>query len=745
MKEKPNPTKSDKELLKLLKKASAQRDELRLMRIGGPRRFRYDVFSFSEENGHDICETIEALRSPNIKLIKILLANPNGESFLKRLDTEGASTWKIWRVMRHIFLFSEKLLSINNVINIALHNEELIWNLGIVGDRETLVTAYGLGTGHDGSVKEQWLSSESNGLSLAFFHYFEAISKRNDSIWLERGKDYFSSEPIWPSLFKGNAILAKEEDLDGIEEPKIKDDEVCKICANPRSNKAEECWLSLSDEFRQSQSSFRPGNVIRQLENVRGEGLITRRYEGPTLFELSVHLNNLATFKKNDTEKCAFILQVLFEDTLISLSEFQNLAKVILPNTQRTSYPYAKKICAALNDIQRHFPKISETIWAEAIVDADALGNELERASNVPFRDSHLKNRIWNDKLPTEKIAMALLKDDQEEILSLIKSKVIDIDFETACFSVTAYDDPFHILFFEHSIFDSCISLIQKHSLFQKYQTLFNLNTDLCFWRTGLARSLREYCRRLWYRNVMPKTHEYRYSLESPDYFLRLALECSSRSSGYLKLRRLLETLEVHAVEGLKRFNIFDTFSLIKSETTSEIIECKESNKNKKPQSIDLRSNNSFKVFISYSHQDEEHRKKLGRILILLERSGLIDVWHDRQILVGTEWDKVIKKELHEANIIIFLVSYSFLSSKYISDIEVKKALSQHESGQSTVVPIVVRDVSLKHTEFGHLQALPLDGKPVATWQHEDSAWRSVEEGLRKLISDMREKILNKG
>ena len=81
----PNQTKSDKELMKLLDKASEQREELRLMRIGGPRRFRYDVFSFSEENVAGTCETIEALRSPNIKLINILLANPNGESFLKRL------------------------------------------------------------------------------------------------------------------------------------------------------------------------------------------------------------------------------------------------------------------------------------------------------------------------------------------------------------------------------------------------------------------------------------------------------------------------------------------------------------------------------------------------------------------------------------------------------------------------------------------------------------------------------------
>ena len=42
-------------------------------------------------------------------------------------------------------------------------------------------------------------------------------------------------------------------------------------------------------------------------------------------------------------------------------------------------------------------------------------------------------------------------------------------------------------------------------------------------------------------------------------------------------------------------------------------------------------------VFFSYSHKDEALRDKLATHLKLLERQGMIQQWHDRQILAGTE------------------------------------------------------------------------------------------------------------
>ncbi len=731
----PEPTKSDKELLKLLQKASTQKEELRLMRIGGPRRFRHEVFSFSEKDTGNINAAINALKSPDIRKIIILLSNPGSEAFFRRLDTEKASIWKVWRVMRQIHRFAEKLLSINPAIDIALHSEELIWNLGIIGEHEAMVTPYGCGTGHDDSSEQQWFSDDRNGLSSSFFNYFEAVSRKSDTLWLEHGKNYSNENPKWTGLFKGNAILARKEDIDGTEEPILKEDEICKICTSNRSKNAEEKWLSISLKHRKILHSFKPGHVVRLISNFRGDGLVLKRYEGPTLFELAVYLKKVSSENIGLKNKISSILEMIFEDTLVSLSEFQSLSKVILPDTERVTYPYAKKISDAVTGIRRHFPYVSGDIWNAALSDTEELGEDLEKEACVPFRDAHIKNRIWNEDLTLQEISDALVKSSMDEVYSSVKSKIIDVDFETAGYNVTVNDDPFHVLFFEYSVFDSYITITQKQHLFEKTQSLFAVNADLTFWRTGLARSLREYCRRLWYRRVMPNTFEQRYSKENPDYFLRLALECSSRSSGFLNIRTLLENLEAESSGRPVDFSFICEKSFLKNRSEKTTI----SDQDSIPEIIKREDDDhkaGIKVFVSYSHKDRGYLEKLERILKILRRAGLINSWDDKEILPGMEWDKEIKEKLSESDIVIFLVSYDFLASDYIADVEIDEALKKFESGSCTLVPVIIRSVSLKNTIFNEIQVLPDEGKPVALWDDEDSAWQNIEEKLRNIIEN---------
>jgi hypothetical protein len=74
-------------------------------------------------------------------------------------------------------------------------------------------------------------------------------------------------------------------------------------------------------------------------------------------------------------------------------------------------------------------------------------------------------------------------------------------------------------------------------------------------------------------------------------------------------------------------------------------------------------------VFISYSHADERLRQALGDHLSALQRGGLIDSWHDRKIAAGLEWAGAIDTNLEHADIILLLVSASFLASAYCNDI----------------------------------------------------------------------------
>jgi hypothetical protein len=59
-------------------------------------------------------------------------------------------------------------------------------------------------------------------------------------------------------------------------------------------------------------------------------------------------------------------------------------------------------------------------------------------------------------------------------------------------------------------------------------------------------------------------------------------------------------------------------------------------------------------------------RDELENHLKLLKRQNVIDTWHDRKIMSGTEWDKVINKNLDNADIILLLISSVFLASDYL-------------------------------------------------------------------------------
>ncbi len=146
----------------------------------------------------------------------------------------------------------------------------------------------------------------------------------------------------------------------------------------------------------------------------------------------------------------------------------------------------------------------------------------------------------------------------------------------------------------------------------------------------------------------------------------------------------------------------------------------------------------TFKVFYSYSHQDEELRDELAKHLALLRRQGLITEWHDRRIGPGTEWERQIDTHLNEADIILFLVSSDFIASDYCYDIELNRAMERYESREACVIPIILRPVDWAGTPFAKLQALPRDAKPVASWENKDAAFLNISQAIRRKVEELR-------
>jgi hypothetical protein len=149
------------------------------------------------------------------------------------------------------------------------------------------------------------------------------------------------------------------------------------------------------------------------------------------------------------------------------------------------------------------------------------------------------------------------------------------------------------------------------------------------------------------------------------------------------------------------------------------------------------------KLFISYSHKDENHREDFNDHLSMLQRNGVVDCWHDRKIIAGDDWKNQIDDNLECADIIIFLVSPSFLASDYCYDVEVKRAMKRQVEGTAQIISIVIRPCDWGDSDFSKFQAVPKNAKPITTWEDKDTAWLDAIQSIKKHINEFSPKPVN--
>ncbi len=148
----------------------------------------------------------------------------------------------------------------------------------------------------------------------------------------------------------------------------------------------------------------------------------------------------------------------------------------------------------------------------------------------------------------------------------------------------------------------------------------------------------------------------------------------------------------------------------------------------------------SVKLFISYSHTDEDYKNELLEHLSPLKREGLIDSWHDREIKAGQEWNNEIDLNLKDSDIILFLISSSFINSDYCHDKEVKSATELHISGKAQLVPIFIRACKWQKLSFSKFQGFPTDARPISSWTDKDEAWLNVVDNIEVIAREISEK-----
>ncbi|HET6253438.1 MAG TPA: COR domain-containing protein [Puia sp.] len=142
------------------------------------------------------------------------------------------------------------------------------------------------------------------------------------------------------------------------------------------------------------------------------------------------------------------------------------------------------------------------------------------------------------------------------------------------------------------------------------------------------------------------------------------------------------------------------------------------------------------KVFLSYSHKDEDFKDKLDVHLAPLKRSESIDVWNDRKIGPGQNWDATIRREIEEADIILLLISANFNNSLYILKTELDSAIKKHNQATALIVPVFIKECDFSGMPYEGIQGIPRDAKFIGnfTEREQDKLFAEVSRELRKII-----------
>ena len=158
---------------------------------------------------------------------------------------------------------------------------------------------------------------------------------------------------------------------------------------------------------------------------------------------------------------------------------------------------------------------------------------------------------------------------------------------------------------------------------------------------------------------------------------------------------------------------------------------------------------NKPKVFISYSHEDEEWKDLIRKYF---DASELFDMWDDRDIELGDKWFDEIKKAITEADIAILLISIEFLNSSFIKNEEVPRLLNK-DTSNIKIIPIVISSVFLEnHKWLSQFQGYPKNLKPLDSFKVDNNipfkkcpkTRNEINNFVKKIYGEYSSSYLNK-
>lgn len=142
-----------------------------------------------------------------------------------------------------------------------------------------------------------------------------------------------------------------------------------------------------------------------------------------------------------------------------------------------------------------------------------------------------------------------------------------------------------------------------------------------------------------------------------------------------------------------------------------------------------------IRIFAAYAKKDKRAMENFKLVLKMLAKLPKVTC-NELDVSPGKEWQQVELENLLEADVILLLVSWNFLTSNYYSK-QLGQAIERHKEKKARVIPVILENCPWRDSPLRGLVPLPEDGKPITKWLSRPDALMDIYEGIKKVIDEL--------
>jgi molecular chaperone DnaK len=150
-------------------------------------------------------------------------------------------------------------------------------------------------------------------------------------------------------------------------------------------------------------------------------------------------------------------------------------------------------------------------------------------------------------------------------------------------------------------------------------------------------------------------------------------------------------------------------------------------------QALQAAKSQQRQIFVSYAREDRVWVERLERFLAVLTHRHRLNLWVDRNIETGDEWQRRIHRAIDDSSGAVLLISDKFLSSQFIMTSELPRLVTARKQRGIYIAPIILTFCPFQHvSELSELQSFNDPQRPFTSMQD----WE-VDKELNRLMDEI--------